>query len=118
MWFRQCANFKTTLKKSAHSSRNLLSNTPRERRFIYRLINTSMAGTVPACMNVDTAIAAAKAGTAGVTIAGATDADAPEVTGSEPPPCAIQQNPGFEIVPNLRTFRCKRSSRRHKGTNN
>src|ERR1035437_3946373 len=39
MWFRQCANFKTTLKKSAHSSRNLLSNTPRERRFIYRLIN-------------------------------------------------------------------------------
>jgi len=24
----------------------------------------------------------------------------------------------FEIVPNLRTFRCKRSSRRHKGTNN
>jgi hypothetical protein len=41
MWFRQCANFKTTLKKSVHSSRNLLSNTPRERRFIYRLINTT-----------------------------------------------------------------------------
>jgi hypothetical protein len=57
-----------------------------------------MAGTVPACMNVDTAIAAAKAGTAGVTItgatcgmkiagvtmtgvtiAGATDADAPQI---------------------------------------
>src|ERR1035437_812402 len=44
MWFRQCANFKTTLKKSAHSSRNLLSNTPRERRFIYRLINNRMDG--------------------------------------------------------------------------
>ena len=73
-----------------------------------------MAGTVPACMNVDTAIAAAKAGTAGVTIAGATcgmtiagamaiagatDADAPEVTGSEPPPCAIQQNPGHRHRP-------------------
>src|ERR1035437_8233523 len=42
MWFRQCANFKTTLKKSAHSSRNLLSNTPRERRFFYRLINSSV----------------------------------------------------------------------------